>query len=120
MGAQGLLAEPALLRRVRTHLPLAAGVLSQTASCATHATVQSPIAAPEVSHASGFPILQRHPLRLDLTGTINSMNHNFKQGMVQQFNVNVEHQLPGQVLLTVGYAGSRASHILVYGNNLNV
>ena len=48
------------------------------------------------------------------------MNPNFKQGQVQQFNVNVEHQLPGQVLLTVGYAGSRASHILVYGNNLNV
>jgi hypothetical protein len=48
------------------------------------------------------------------------MNPNFKQGMVQQFNVNVEHQLPGQVLLTAGYAGSRASHILVYGNNLNV
>lgn len=40
--------------------------------------------------------------------------------MVQQFNVNVEHQLPGQVVLTVGYAGSRGSHILVDGNNLNV
>lgn len=34
--------------------------------------------------------------------------------------MNVEHQLPGQVLLTVGYAGSRASHILVDGNNMNV
>ena len=39
---------------------------------------------------------------------------------MQQFNVNVEHQLPGQILLTAGYAGSRSSHILIDGNNLNV
>ncbi len=47
------------------------------------------------------------------TGTIQSQNRNFKQGMVQQFNVNIEHQLPGNVVLTVGYAGSRSSRILV-------
>jgi hypothetical protein len=39
--------------------------------------------------------------------------------MVQQFNVNVERQLPGNVVLTVGYAGSRGRHLLVSGNNLN-
>jgi hypothetical protein len=32
----------------------------------------------------------------------------------------VEHQLPGQIVLTAGYAGSRGSHILNYGNNINV
>ena len=37
---------------------------------------------------------------------------------VQQFNVNVEHQLPGNIVLTAGYAGSRGNHILVSGNNL--
>jgi len=31
----------------------------------------------------------------------------------------MEHQFPG-VVLTVGYAGSRSSHILIGGNNLNV
>ena len=51
---------------------------------------------------------------------LRTTNTNFKLGRVQQFNVNVEHQMPGQVLLTAGYAGSRASHILVDGNNLNV
>ena len=30
------------------------------------------------------------------TGTSLSQNSNFKQGMVQQFNLNVEHQLPGR------------------------
>ena len=46
------------------------------------------------------------------TGTIQSQNLNFKQGIVQQFNLNIEHQL-GNVVLTAGYAGSRSAHILV-------
>jgi Carboxypeptidase regulatory-like domain len=53
-------------------------------------------------------------------GTVQSQNLNFRQGQVQQFNVNVEHQLPGNVVLTAGYAGSRSHHILVDGLNLNV
>jgi hypothetical protein len=47
------------------------------------------------------------------TGTIQSMNRNFKQGIVQQFNFNIERQLPGNIVLTAGYAGSRSAHILV-------
>jgi hypothetical protein len=47
------------------------------------------------------------------TGTIQSMNRNFKQGIIQQFNLNVERQLPGNIVLTVGYAGTRSAHILV-------
>jgi hypothetical protein len=54
------------------------------------------------------------------TGTIQSQNLNFKQGMVQQFNLNVERQVPGNVVLTIGYAGSRSQHILMDGLNLNV
>jgi hypothetical protein len=54
------------------------------------------------------------------TGTIQSQNLNFKQGMVQQFNLNVERQLPAQVVLTLGYAGSRSSHILNDGLNENI
>jgi hypothetical protein len=65
------------------------------------------------------PILAPPPPS-SFTGTIQSQNLNFKQGMVQQFNLNVEHQLPGQVVMTVGYAGSRSTHILVDGLNQNV
>ncbi|HEY6337839.1 MAG TPA: carboxypeptidase-like regulatory domain-containing protein [Candidatus Sulfotelmatobacter sp.] len=54
------------------------------------------------------------------TGTIQSQNLNFKQGMVQQFNLNIEHQLPGEIVLTAGYAGSRSTHILVDGLNENI
>jgi hypothetical protein len=48
------------------------------------------------------------------------MNLNFKQGIIQQFNLNVERQLPGNVVLTVGYGGSRSAHILVSGLNENL
>jgi len=54
------------------------------------------------------------------TGSIQSENRNFKQGMVQQFNLNVERQLPGNVVLTAGYAGSRGAHILVSQLNENL
>ncbi len=65
------------------------------------------------------PILAPPP-PASFTGTIQSQNLNFKQGMVQQFNLNIEHQLPGQVVLTAGYAGSRSTHILVDGLNENL
>lgn len=53
-------------------------------------------------------------------GALQSQNLNYKQGRVQQFNLNVEYQLPANVVLTAGYAGSRSSRILVDGLNLNV
>ena len=54
------------------------------------------------------------------TGTIQAMNRNFKQGVVQQFNLNVERQIPGNVVVTAGYAGSRSHHILVGQSNENL
>jgi len=87
-----------------------------TAACATQYG-QTPSA---ISASSGFPIFTSPPNPLDFTGTLLAQNTNWKQGQVQQFNVDIEHQLPGQILLTVGYAGSRASNILIDGNNINV
>jgi hypothetical protein len=69
----------------------------------------------------GFPVLT--PLSNDPStfgGNIFSQNRDFKQGMVQQYNLNIEHQLPGDVVVTVGYAGSKSTHILVDQMNLNV
>jgi hypothetical protein len=36
-----------------------------------------------------------------------------------QYNANVERQLPGNIVLTVGYAGSHGNHILVAGNAID-
>jgi hypothetical protein len=86
-----------------------------TAICATNGLSPSAISA-----SAGFPIFTAPPDPASFTGTIQAQNTNFKQGRIQQFNVNVEQQVPGDILLTVGYAGSRSSHILIDGNNINV
>jgi len=54
------------------------------------------------------------------SGTIQSMNRDFKPGMIQQYNLNIERQIPGDVVLTAGYAGSRSTHILVSQVNENI
>ena len=87
-----------------------------TAACAT--LYGNPASA--ISLSEGFQIFDAPPVPADFAGTILSQNTNFKLGRVHQFNVNVEHRFPGDILLTVGYAGSRSSHILIDGNNLNV
>ncbi|HXJ14657.1 MAG TPA: carboxypeptidase regulatory-like domain-containing protein [Candidatus Limnocylindrales bacterium] len=66
-----------------------------------------------------FPIFSGPPTLDTFAGTLFFQPRDFRLGKVQQFNVNAEHQLPGNVVLTVGYAGARGSHILVAGNNLN-
>jgi hypothetical protein len=67
-----------------------------------------------------LPAFVSPPDPASFTGTIQSQNLNFRQGKVQQFNLNIEHELPGNIVLTAGYAGSRSSHILIDGLNLNV
>ncbi|HVO97706.1 MAG TPA: carboxypeptidase-like regulatory domain-containing protein [Bryobacteraceae bacterium] len=87
-----------------------------TAACATKYGL-TPTAQ---SVSDGFEQFTKPPVPAEFTGTIQSQNRDFKQGRVQQFNVNIEREIPGQILLTAGYAGSRGSHMLIDGNNLNV
>jgi hypothetical protein len=67
-----------------------------------------------------LPALTAPPNPQLYPGALQVQNTNFKQGRVQQFNLNIERQMPGGVVLTAGYAGSRSSRILVDGLNLNV
>jgi hypothetical protein len=67
-----------------------------------------------------LPIITSPPNPTSFPGAVQSQTRNFKQGMVQQYNLNIEHQLPGNVVLTVGYAGSTSTHILIDGLNLNI
>src|ERR1035441_5295902 len=73
-----------------------------------------------ISMSGGFPTFTAPPNPADFTGTIPAQNLDFKQGRIQQFNVNMEQEIPGQIVLTAGYAGSRSSHLLELGNNINV
>ena len=69
---------------------------------------------------SNLQPLTAPPNPLNFTGSLLSQNRDFKQGTVQQYNLNLERQLPADVVLTLGYAGSTATHILFFGLNQNV
>jgi Carboxypeptidase regulatory-like domain len=114
-GAQGLWQNPPYYAE-SDQFGFGGGCPFATSACATKYG-QTPGG---ISVSSGFPIFTTPPALADFTGTIQSQNLNFKLGRVQQFNVNVEQELPGHVVLTAGYAGSRSSHILIDGNNINV
>ncbi|MGO9269649.1 MAG: carboxypeptidase regulatory-like domain-containing protein [Terriglobia bacterium] len=70
--------------------------------------------------SQGFAILTEPAGTTGFGGNWNAQNLNFKQGRIQQFNLNVERQLPGDVLLTVGYAGARSNHLLSDDFNVNI
>jgi hypothetical protein len=114
-GAQGLWQNPPFYAE-SDGFAFTGGCTFATAACAT-LYKQTPGA---ISASSGFPIFTAPPVPADFSGTIQAQNTNFKLGRVQQFNVNLEHEFFGNLVVTAGYAGSRTSHILIDGNNENV
>jgi len=69
--------------------------------------------------SQGFPLLTQPTNPSTFGGSLWAQNTNFKLGTIQQFNLNVQRQLPSDILLTVGYAGSRSTNLLTSGFNLN-
>jgi len=118
MGAQGLWQNPpfaaesfgAQFGGCTTATAYCASLPKQTPNIGTNAMV---------GFSDGFPIITPPVTPGNFAGSFNTENTDIKQGMVQQFNVNLERQLPGNIVLTAGYAGSRGSHILNFGNNIN-
>lgn len=114
MGAQGLWQNPPYYAESDQYA-FGGNCTFATAACAGNGLTPSAI-----SMSSGFPTFTSPPNPATFTGTLLAQDTNFKQGRIQQFNFNVEQELPGQIVLTAGYAGARSSHILEYGNNINV
>ncbi len=112
-GAQGLWQNPPFLGESDAFA--SAGCAFTSSYCAT-VLGKTPSA---ISLSSGFQAIPSPPTAATFTGSFYSQPTDFKIGRVQQFNANVERQLLGNVVLTAGYAGSRGSHILVAGNDLN-
>ena len=71
------------------------------------------------SISSGFPIFTTPPDVSTFTGTYFYQPRDFRRGQVVQYNANIERQLPGNIVLTAGYAGSRGNHLLVAGNAID-
>jgi hypothetical protein len=117
MGVQGLWQNPPDLGESdQFPTTYSAGCAFATSYCA--ATLGE---TPELnfSVSTGFTALPSPQTAATYTGTFNYEPPKFQPGRVHQYNVNVERQLPGNVLLTAGYAGSVGGHLLVIGNDLN-
>jgi hypothetical protein len=116
MGAQGLWQNPPFFAE-----SFAGGFTGPGIGCpsATSYCASQGIAVTGYSISQGFQAIDTPPNLSSFGGTLFYQPRNFKLGKVQQFNVNVERQIPGNVVLTVGYAGARGNHILVAGNDLN-
>jgi hypothetical protein len=115
-GGQGLWENPPFFAESGQFAFTVGGCASATAACAGSV---GPFDF-GLNVSNGFPLFTQQPDPATFEGTIQSQNRNFKQGRVQQFNLNIERELPGSVVATIGYAGSRSHHILVDGGNLNV
>jgi hypothetical protein len=115
-GAQGLWQNPPNLGESDTFIGNFSCV-SATSYCAS--TLGGP-AYGVATTTGGFPLLSTPQDVTSFTGTYAYEPTNFQPGRVHQYNANVERQLPGNVLLTAGYAGSTGGHLLVIGNALNV
>jgi len=111
-GAQGLWQNPPNLGEADTFG--AQGCAFETSYCAT-TLAQTPSGT---NLSNGFEALPTPPTAANFTGSFVYMPTNIKHGVVQQYNVNVERQLVGNLVLTAGFAGSQGTHILVTGNNL--
>ncbi len=112
-GAPGLWQNPPFLGESDSFA--SAGCAYATSWCATQLG-QAPSA---ISLSNGFQAIPSSPTAATFTGSFYSQPTNFKLGRVRQYNINVERQLFGNVVLTAGYAGSRGNHLLVMGNDLN-
>jgi hypothetical protein len=113
-GAQGLWQNPPNLGESDT---FNTGCVHASSYC--HPSSE-PIAFAPATTSGGFPLLNQAQDVTSFTGTYAYQPTNFQPGRVHQYNANVERQLPGNVLLTAGYAGSTGGHLVVIGNALNV
>ncbi len=119
-GGQGLWQNPPYYAEVD---PFPTGVCTPFGStgCGLSNGFLLPVGTPSTTQVTATGAVYSSPVNpQSYTGTIQSQNLNFKQGIIQQFNLNVERQLPGNVVLTVGYGGSRSAHILVSQLNENI
>jgi hypothetical protein len=88
--------------------PVAGNVVYNNDTYATNLSLVTPISA-------GFPLVR--PTVFTTTGSaFKSYAYNDPDSMVQQWNINIQRELVGGTVLTVGYAGSHGSHLYIFPN----
>ena len=116
-GAQGLWENPPYFEESAY-----AGFFPDACPFTSSACAAQGISPTGYSISSGFPVLTEPTSVSQFLpfSNLNASNLNFRSGVIQQFNLNVERQLPGAVVLTAGYAGSRSTHLLQGDFNQNL
>jgi hypothetical protein len=67
---------------------------------------------PATNTQQGFSTLAS-PTNPDAGALIRLWDPNVQPAMVQQWNFSIEHQFPGQMLLSVGYIGQHGTHLMI-------
>jgi hypothetical protein len=117
-GAQGLWENPPYFQESNY-----TGFFPDACPFATSICASQGIPPTGYSISSGFPILtEPSPSQIvpSTTTNLNATNLNFHPGVIQQFNFNVQRQLPADFVLTAGYAGSRSTNLLQGDYNVNL
>lgn len=65
--------------------------------------------------SAGFPAVRPNTFDTYLRD-FKSFAYNDKDGYVQQWNFNLQRELPGNIVLTTGYVGSHGSHLNLFPN----
>jgi len=69
--------------------------------------------------SKGFPTPTEPTNPAQFFGNISNLPLNAKIGFIQQYNLNVQDQLPAGFVATLAYAGQRASHLMTTNFNVN-
>ena len=75
------------------------GCTTVTSYCATHGQMANANVGTGqlLGFSDGFPLISPPSTPVNFAGAFITENKDIKQGRVQQFNVNVEHELPGRL-----------------------
>jgi hypothetical protein len=69
--------------------------------------------------STGFPDNSQPISPANYTGNWYSWDPNYKMGRIQQWNLNIQRQLPGSTVLTVAYAGTHGTRLMEKNFNFN-
>jgi len=69
--------------------------------------------------ATGFPDNTKRQDPATYTGDWRTQQLDFKQGLIQQWNLNLQRSLPWSTLFSVAYAGTRGTRLMMKNQNLN-
>lgn len=82
-------------------------------------TITNPPATPRISIASAGPFQVSFPVpqfERGLGNTIRPVEWNIKNPYVHMWNLSLQRELPANIVLTLGYAGTRGIHLLRSGD----